>query len=30
MSKKGSMWVDDVSLKFDGKEALKNGSFDEK
>jgi hypothetical protein len=29
-SKKGSMWVDDVSLKIDGKDVLKNGSFEEK
>lgn len=27
-SKKGNMWVDDVSLKVDGKEVLKNGSFE--
>lgn len=29
-SKKGNMWVDDVSIKVDGKEVLKNGSFEEK
>lgn len=29
-SKKGSVWVDDVSLKADGKELLKNGGFEEK
>lgn len=27
-SKKGNMWIDDVSIKVDGKEILKNGSFD--
>jgi hypothetical protein len=27
-SKKGNIWVDDVSMKLDGKEVLKNGSFD--
>jgi hypothetical protein len=29
-SKNGGLWVDDVSVKFDGKESLKNGSFEEK
>lgn len=29
-SKKGNIWVDDVSVKFDNKEAIKNGSFEEK
>jgi len=29
-SKKGTMWVDDVSLKVDGKDVLKNGSFEDK
>lgn len=29
-SKKGSMWVDDVSVKFENKEAVKNGSFEGK
>lgn len=29
-SKKGSVWVDDISMKFDGKEAMKNPSFEEK
>lgn len=29
-SKNGTIWVDDISLKFDGKEALKNGSFEER
>jgi len=29
-SKKGTFWVDDMSLKIDGKEVLKNGSFEEK
>jgi len=27
-SKQGNIWVDDVSLKVDGKEILKNGSFE--
>lgn len=29
-SKKGNMWVDDASAKFDDKEALRNRSFEEK
>ena len=29
-SKKGNIWVDDASLKFNGIEDLKNGSFEEK
>lgn len=29
-SKKGNIWIDDVSLKVDGKEAVKNGSFEER
>jgi hypothetical protein len=29
-SKKGNLWVDDVSVKVDGKEAMKNGSFEDK
>lgn len=29
-SKSGALWVDDFSLKFDGKEALKNPSFEER
>lgn len=29
-SKKGNMWIDDISLKFDGKEALTNPSFEQK
>lgn len=29
-SKKGSMWVDDASVKVDGKEVLKNTSFEDK
>lgn len=29
-SRKGAMWVDDFSVKIDGKEVLKNGSFEEK
>lgn len=29
-SKKGTLWVDDTSLKVDGKEVLKNPSFEEK
>lgn len=28
-SKKGNIWVDDVSMKFNGKEILKNGSFED-
>lgn len=28
-SKKGSIWVDDCSVKIDGKEILKNGSFEQ-
>lgn len=29
-SKKGSLWVDDMSLKLDGKESVKNPSFEDK
>lgn len=29
-SKKGSIWIDDISVKVDGKEILKNASFEEK
>lgn len=29
-SKKGTLWVDDVSLKLDGKESVKNASFEDK
>lgn len=29
-SKQGNFWIDDASVKFDGKEALKNGSFEDK
>lgn len=29
-SKKGNIWVDDVSMKADGKDIMKNGSFEEK
>lgn len=29
-SKKGNIWVDDVSLKVDGKEVVKNGSFEDR
>lgn len=29
-SKKGNIWVDDVSIKADGKELAKNGSFEER
>lgn len=29
-SKKGNIWIDDVSLKVDGKEVVKNGSFEER
>jgi hypothetical protein len=29
-SKNGSAWIDDVSMKVDGKEIIKNGSFEEK
>jgi len=29
-SKKGNLWVDDVSIKVDSKEVLKNGSFEDK
>lgn len=29
-SKKGTFWVDDASVKIDGKEILKNGSFEER
>jgi len=29
-SKKGTLWVDDVSVKLDGREALKGGSFEGK
>lgn len=28
-SKKGTIWVDDASIKVDGKEVLKNGSFEQ-
>jgi len=29
-SKKGSLWIDDASMKIDGKEILKNGSFEDR
>lgn len=29
-SKKGNLWIDDVSIKVDSKEVLKNGSFEDK
>jgi hypothetical protein len=29
-SKKGNIWIDDASVKVDGKEILRNGSFEEK
>jgi len=29
-SKKGDVWIDDVSVKIDGKETLRNGSFEQK
>ena len=29
-SKKGNIWVDDVSMKVDGKEIVKNGSFEDR
>jgi len=29
-SRKGNIWLDDVSVKFDNKEAIKNGSFEDK
>lgn len=29
-SKKGAVWLDDLSLKFDGKDAMKNGSLEDK